>query len=111
MTVANYNTSISNNAIKVNYTGRDGSIRVVKMINQETKKVYFLDFVKDISSVEIDIRPLIDDNVNKDNTFSLILLDISNNSIYRDILVFDGRVDNVSDYKQDEETNTGYVFG
>lgn len=111
MTVANYNASISNNSIRVNHTGRDGSIRVVKMINQETKKVYFLDFTKSTGEVNIDITPLIDDQVNKDNTFSVILLDISNNSIYRDILVFDGRVDSVSDYKQDEGTDTGYVFG
>ena len=112
MTILNYTDVITNRYGILHFTGRDGSISKVVVTNQESRKEYEVGFQLFASYVQFGFSDFIDsEDITNDSTFSIKLLGSGNKCRYRDIIVFEGRVDNVSDYQQNEETNTGYVFG
>ena len=112
MTILNYTETIKNEYAILYFTGRDYSIDRVVLTNQESKKEYDVGFEPFPSSVQFGLREAMsEDDANNDSTFSIKLIDSKGRLIYTDIVVFEGRINTQLDYTEDEESNTGYVFG
>lgn len=112
MTILNYEDTIQTRFGTVYYTGRDASINEVILTNKESKSSYSVSFTDFSTSLYVDFGSFIDAlDINKDSTFSISFLSSDGLSLYRDIVVFDERIDSKSDYTQNEESGTGYVFG
>ena len=100
--------------ITVPYILRDSSNTSVGVwvTNQETKEKVFLDAedtaVFYTGFFTIDITGLLS-GVNEDTTFLVSAIDSNGDPIYRDIVVFEQRLDAVSDYEQNDETGE-YIF-
>jgi hypothetical protein len=100
--------------ISVPYILRDAdNIAVTVMVtNQETKESASLP-VDDTSVFydgyfTIDVTELLA-GVNENTTFLVSVLDVDSKPIYRDIVVFEQRLDTVSDYEENDETGE-YIF-
>jgi hypothetical protein len=112
MTILNYTDAITNGYGILHFTGRDGSISKVVLTNQESKKEYEVQFQLFGGYVQFGFREFTDtEDITNDSTFSIKLLGASNKCRYRDIIVFEGRMDTQSDYTENTESGTGYVFG
>ena len=114
MTIENFEQALSNTYINIAVSARGGDI------SRSTIRIKELDVVfENISSVQegvfvkIDITELIDlgDSFDKEKTLSVEIFNTSSDVIYRDIVVFEGRLDSNSDYTQNEGDDSGYVFG
>ena len=85
----------------------------VLVVNQETKETATL--IIDDTSVfydgyfTIDITELLT-GVDENTSLTVSALDTDGNPIYRDIVVFEQRLDTASDYEQNDETGE-YIFG
>lgn len=113
MTIANLQSVISNSGLlDVYFTGRDLVLSSVDVTKQETRVAYKgLPFTLVSSGrVEIDITPIIKDGLTIESTLTLVMRDSLNKSIYRDIIVFEGRVNSTNDYEQTEGGDNGYIF-
>lgn len=112
MTILNYEEVTTNGYGILHFTGRDGSISKVVLTNQESKKVYEVPFVLYGSYVQFGFADVIGgQDITNDSTFSIKLLGSEDKCRYRDIVVFEGRMDTQSDYTENTESGTGYVFG
>lgn len=110
MTILNYTTTTGNGYFEMYYTGRDGVVTKALVTNQETKQEYLQTAtVQSKGVVRVgEARTMFSD---KDNTFTVDLLTTEGGLIYSDIIVFEGRMDTQSDYTENTESGTGYVFG
>ncbi len=112
MTILNYTDTIRDEYAILYFTGRDYTIAEVVLTNQESKKEYSVVFLESSNSVQFDIRKLIqDEDISNDSTLLIKLVDSEGRYIYTDIVVFEGRINTQLDYTEDEESDTGYVFG
>jgi hypothetical protein len=112
MTILRYKEVITNEYGILHFTGRDGSISKVVLTNQESKTEHEVDFELFASYVQFSFRDfIITGDITNDSTFSIKLLSSRDECRYRDIIVFEGRMDTQSDYKENTESGTGYVFG
>ena len=112
MTILNYTDTIANKYGILHFTGREGSISRVVLTNQESKKEYQVGFELFASYVQFGFSDFINsEDITNDSTFSIKLLGASNKCRYRDIIVFKGRMDTQSDYSENAESGTEYVFG
>jgi len=112
MTILNYTNSIKDEFAVLHFTGRDYSINGVLLTNQESKKEYNVGFEALPSSVKFSLTEVIaEGDITKDSTFSIKLLASQGKRVYMDIIVFSGRIDAKLDYTQNENSETGYVFG
>ena len=112
MTILNYDTVLETQKVFINFTGRDVDILNVKIVNQETKTVYDdVAFTQNFESVILfyPTQSMID-GMTKESTLSAVLSGLNDEVIYRDIIVFEGRVESKNDYKENQSDNTGYVF-
>lgn len=112
MTILNYTDAIANGFAILHFTGRDGSISKVVLTNQESKKKHEVGFELFGGYVQFGFRAFIEaEDITNDSTFSIELLGDGDECRYRDIVVFEGRMDTQSDYTENTESGTGYVFG
>lgn len=112
MTILNYKEVITVGYGVLHFTGRDGSISKVVLTNQESKREHEVLFDLFPSYIKFDFRRFIEtEDITNDSTFSIKLLGANGECIYRDIVVFEGRMDTQSDYTENTESGTGYVFG
>lgn len=112
MTILNYEDTIQDRYGTVYYTGRDASVNQVVLTNKESKVSISVGFTDFSTSLYVNFGYFIDSSdIKKDSTFSINFLSDDGLSLYRDIVVFDERIDSESDYTQNEESVTGYVFG
>ncbi len=109
MTILNYTKTTEIGYFDIHYTGRDGLVTKALLTNQETKQEYLeIATVQGEGVVRVgEVRMLLD----KDNTFTVDLFTTEGYLIYSDIIVFEGRMDTQSDYTENTESGTGYVFG
>lgn len=112
MTILNYTDAITNKFGILHFTGRDGSISKIVLTNQESKKEYEVSFQLFGGYVQFGFSDFIDEeDITNDSTFSIKLLGAGDDCIYRDIIVFEGRMNTNLDYSESTNTETGYVFG
>ena len=112
MTILNYEDTTQTRFGTVHYTGRNGSVNEVILTNKESKKSLSVSFTDSGTSLLVDLGGFIDaSDINKDSSFSIEINNSVGFSLYRDIVVFEGRVNGKLDYTQNEESGTGYVFG
>jgi hypothetical protein len=112
MTILNYTDVIDSGFGILHFTGRDGSISKVVLTNQESKKEYEVQFQLFGGYVQFGFREFTDtEDITNDSTFSIELLGDEDKCRYSDIIVFEGRMDTQSDYTENTESGTGYVFG
>ncbi len=112
MTILNYTDAIANERGTLHFTGRDGSISKVVLTNQESKREVEVLFQLFSGYVQFDFGKFIEaEDITNDSTFSIELLGDGDECRYRDIVVFEGRMDTQSDYTENTESGTGYVFG
>lgn len=84
----------------------------VWVTNQETKEKLF--FTLDDTSFfydgyfTVDVTDLLV-GINENTTLFFSVIDATSNPIYRDIVVFEQRLDSVADYEQNNETSE-YIF-
>jgi hypothetical protein len=109
MTILNYTKVTERGYFDIHYTGRDGFVTKALLTNQETKQEYLeVATVQGEGVVRVgEVRMLL----GKDNTFTVDLFTTEGYLIYSDIIVFEGRMDTQSDYTENTESGTGYVFG
>ena len=114
MTIENFEQALDRLYILIALSARGGAI------SHSTIRVKELDFVAENvpslqqgTKVQIGISKLIDlgDSFDKEKTLSVEIFNTSGDIIYRDIVVFEGRLDSNSDYTQNEGDDSGYVFG
>lgn len=110
MTILNYTETTGNGYFEVHYTGRDGFVTKALITNQETKQEYL-----QIATVQGDGVVRVEEArgmfLSKDDTLTVDLLTSNGDLIYSDIIVFEDRMDTQSDYTENTESGTGYVFG
>lgn len=112
MTILNYTDVITNKYGILHFTGRDGSISKVVLTDQESKKEYEVGFQLFGSYVQFNFNDFTNSGeVTKDSSYSIKLISTRDKCIYRDIIVFEGRMNTQSDYTENTESGTGYVFG
>ena len=114
MTIENFEQALSKSYILIASSARGGTI------SHSTIRVKELDFVienvpslQQGTKVQISIDKLRDlgASFDKEKTLSVEIFNTSGDIIYRDIVVFEGRLDSNSDYTQNEGDDSGYVFG
>ena len=110
MTILNYTETKENGYFEIHYTGRDGFVTKALVTNQETKQEY-LQVATVQSEGVVRVGEAKDMFLDKDNTLTVDLLTTEGYLIYSDIIVFEGRMDTQSDYTENTESGTGYVFG
>ena len=111
MTILDYNQIDTDldKLVSIPFIGRSGSISSVVLINKDTKEEYTPTYVESTNEVTVDFSSFWAD-LTIDTILSIIVKGVSNN-LYRDIVVFNGRIDTKLDYTQNEQSGTGYVFG
>ncbi len=111
MTILDYNQiDISRDKlVLIPFIGRDGFISSIVLINKDTKEEYTPAYTESTDGVTVDFSSFWSD-LNIDTILSIVVKGSSNN-LYRDIVVFNGRIDTKLDYTQNEKSGTGYVFG
>ena len=124
MTILNYESLLSSVTITLSeVVGRQQlGMYEADFINQETKERFTIPVTRSVFNppfgdpiiglptvLMTDIINSVGFNIN--STFSITVKSQLNEVIYRDIIVFDGRLDTQSDYTENEESGTGYVFG
>jgi len=110
MTILNYTETTGNGYFDIHYTGRDGLVTKALVTNQETKQEYLQVATVQSESV-VRVEGARDMFSGKDNTFTVDLRTTEGYTIYSNIIVFEGRMDTQSDYTENTESETGYVFG
>ena len=114
MTIENFEQASSNSYILVALSARGGTISHSTIRVKELGLVFENTLsIQEGMFAKIDITKLIDlgDSFDKEKTLSVEIFNTSGDIIYRDIVVFEGRLDSNSDYTQNEGDDSGYVFG
>ena len=111
MTILDYNQIDTDldKLVSIPFIGRSGSISSIVLINKDTKEEYTPTYTESADGVTVDFSSFWAD-LTIDTILSIIVKGVSNN-LYRDIVVFNGRIDTKLDYTQNEQSGTGYVFG
>lgn len=112
MTIITYSTFINSITIPFILRGDDAEVIGAKVRNQETKEsidvLVGAGTVVSSDSFKVSVADILT-GINENTTFSVELYDGDGNPLYRDIVVFDERLDTESDYEQNDEDNE-YVF-
>ncbi len=98
-----------NKIATIPFLGREGTIDTVTLINQETKSSDNVGFSVSGNIITVSFIDIWE-YLEIDSSISMVLKS-AGKSLYRDIIIFDGRLDTQEDYSENEESDTGYVFG
>ena len=114
MTILDYNTFTDSISASFILRDNDNIPSGIKVRNQETKEIEDIplginfSYTLSDSTFNVVLSTLLS-NITKNTTFSIEIYDSIKNPIYRDIVVFNERLDIESDYEQNDEDNE-YVF-
>lgn len=111
MKILDYDSTVASELIFYDFVGRRklGSPISALVINQETKEEFLLPV--DETTFSIPLTDVINGkSFNRNSTFSIVYLAEFGGVIYRDIIIFNDRLDTQQDYTQDNSKDTEYIF-